>query len=302
MGDLVTVQVRGNVGTIEDNLDEVEASIRGKVAGYSAVAITEETVKDGKRMLADIRREKQALDSERKSIKKAWMAPYEAFEERVKKIIGLYDEPVGAINRQIGEFEKRRREEKRRMVQDIYDSTKGDMGGWLPLEKIYNPKWENATYSKKQIRGDMELLFGKVKVSISAIRSAGSEFMEEGLAVLKGTGDLAAAFEEMDRRKRMKEEILAKEERRRAEEEKKTEGAQAAIKDATPEGDGAQKKGKQEDIPQAVGGKADTPQEKGGTPPFERDREVTVQVHIGESRLAWLERVLEENFIRYEVV
>ncbi len=302
MGNLVTVQVRGNVGTIEDNLDEVEASIREKVAEYSMVAITEETVKDGKRMLADIRREKRELDSERKSIKKAWMAPYEAFEERARKIIGLYDEPVEAINRQIGEFEKRRREEKRRMVRDIYDSVKGGMGEWLPLEKIYNPKWENATYSKKQIRGDMELLFGQVKVSISAIRSTGSEFMEEGLAVLKRTGDLAAALGEMDRRKRMKEEILAKEEKRRLKEEKKAEEAQAAIRDTVPKGDGAQKKEKQEDIPQEAGGEVDTPQEKGSTPPFERDREVTVQVYIGESRLAWLERVLGENFIRYEVM
>ncbi len=50
------------------------------------------------------------------------------------------------------------------------------------------------------------------------------------------------------------------------------------------------------------GGKVDTRQEKGGILPFEAEKEVTVQVYIGESRLAWLERVLGENFIRYEVM
>ena len=60
MANLVPVQVKGNVGTIEDNLDLVELSIREKVQEYAAVVVTEDSVKDGKRFLADIRKEKKA--------------------------------------------------------------------------------------------------------------------------------------------------------------------------------------------------------------------------------------------------
>ena len=109
MVNLIPVQVTGNIGTIEDNLDAVELSIRERVQEYAAVVVTEDTVKDGKEFLADIRKEKKTLDDERKAIKSRWMAPYEEFEKRAKRIIGLYDEPVKMINGQLAEFEEQRR-------------------------------------------------------------------------------------------------------------------------------------------------------------------------------------------------
>ena len=95
--ELVPVRVISNLGTIEDNLQEVEASIRAKVKEYHNIVVTEETIQDGKKILADIRKEKEGLEQERKTIKKAWMKPYEAFEKRAKEIIALYDEPVQII-------------------------------------------------------------------------------------------------------------------------------------------------------------------------------------------------------------
>lgn len=57
MSDLIAVQVKGNVGTIEDNLDAVEFSIREKTQEYLSVVLTEDTVKDCKNLLEDIRKE-----------------------------------------------------------------------------------------------------------------------------------------------------------------------------------------------------------------------------------------------------
>lgn len=150
MGNLVAVQVKGNIGTIDDNLDMVEVSIREKIKEYAAVVITEDSVKDGKKFLADIRKEKKALDDERKAIKSQWMAPYEAFEKRAKKIISLYDEPVNIINEQLKDFEDQRKEMKKQEIAGIYDFVKGDFEDWLPLSRIYNAKWENTTYSGKK--------------------------------------------------------------------------------------------------------------------------------------------------------
>ena len=181
MENLVSVQVKGNVGTIEDNLDLVENSIREKIKEYEAIVITEDSVKDGKKFLADIRKEKKALDDERKAIKNNWMAPYDAFEKRAKKIISLYDEPVRIINEQLEEFEKQRIKAKRQEIESVYDFVKGNLAEWLPLNRIYNPKWENATYSGKKIREDMELIFDQMKMSIETVISLKSEFEEEEL-------------------------------------------------------------------------------------------------------------------------
>lgn len=299
MGSLIPVKITSSIGTIQDNLDIVEASIREKVEEYKKTVVTEDTIKDNKQFLADIRKEKQSLDDERKSIKKAWMVPYDNFEKRVKKIISLYDEPVDTINRQLEEYDRKRRDEKRVEIKNIYNAVKGEMEEWLPFDRIYNPKWENATYSNKKIRSDMEALFGSIKVSVSTIKSASSEFEEEGLAVLKRTGDLQAAFEEMNTRKRIKEEIAAKEERKRQEEEQKNKEQDRAESQVA-----AKETGTRERL-ETGGGITQEPvvgSVQDAVMPFEPEKEVVVQVHIRESSLEWFKKLMEARFIRYEVV
>lgn len=307
MGSLIPVKITSSIGTIQDNLDIVEASIREKVEEYKKTVVTEDTIKDNKQFLAYIRKEKQSLDNERKSIKKAWMVPYEDFEKRVKNIISLYDEPVDAINMQLEEYDRKRREEKRVEIENIYNAVKGDMEEWLPFDRIYNPKWENATYSNKKIRSDMEALFGSIKVSVSTIKSASSEFEEEGLAVLKKTGDLQAAFEEMNTRKRIKEEIVAKEERKRQEEGQKNK-EQEIVEKQIPAEEAAT--GKQLENIESTVQKPETEkaaiqensiQSQDVLMPFTPEKEVVVQVYIRESSLGWFKELMEEKFIRYEV-
>lgn len=307
MGSLIPVKITSSIGTIQDNLDIVEASIREKVEEYKKTVVTEDTIKDNKQFLAYIRKEKQSLDNERKSIKKAWMVPYEDFEKRVKNIISLYDEPVDAINMQLEEYDRKRREEKRVEIENIYNAVKGDMEEWLPFDRIYNPKWENATYSNKKIRSDMEALFGSIKVSVSTIKSASSEFEEEGLAVLKKTGDLQAAFEEMNTRKRIKEEIVAKEERKRQEEGQKNK-EQEIVEKQIPAEEAAT--GKQLENIESTVQKPETEkaaiqenniQSQDVLMPFTPEKEVVVQVYIRESSLGWFKGLMEEKFIRYEV-
>lgn len=302
MNGLVPVKITSSIGTITDNLDAVEASIMEKVEEYKKTVVTEDTINEGRKFLADIRKEKNSLDDERKAIKKAWLEPYDKFEKRVKRIIGLYDEPVEVIDSQLKEYDRQRREEKRAEIWNIYNIVKGDMAEWLPLERIYNPKWENTSYSNKKIREDMEALFGQMEISVSTIKSVSSEFEEEGLAVLKNTGDLAAAFKEMDNRKRIKEEILAKEERKRQEEEQKQKELEDADKSfKTQEGNLKQQPELQVHETRQAGFK--DPVQKPDVPlPFAPEKEIVVQVHIREGSLEWFKKLMEEKFIRYEVM
>lgn len=296
MSSLVPVKVTSSIGTISDNLDTVEASIIAKVEEYKKTVVTEDTIKGSKQLLADIRKEKQSLDDERKAIKKAWMGPYDIFEKRVKKIISLYDEPVNVINGQLEDYDRQRREEKRIEIENIYNVVKGGLEEWLPLERIYNPKWENATYSNKRIHEDMETLFGQMEISISTIKSVSSEFEEEGLKALKETGDLQAAFEAINSRKRLKEELIAKEEKKRLEaEQKKKEQEEKEKKEAEKEN--SQQQGEKEQIVQ----ENKFPQDD-VVLPFAPEKEIAVQVYVRESSLEWFKALMEEKFIRYEVV
>lgn len=313
MANLIPVQVTGNIGTIEDNLDAVELSIKEKVQEYAAVVVTEDTVKDGKRFLADIRKEKKTLDDERKAIKSQWMAPYEEFEKRAKRIIALYDEPVRVINTQLVEFEEQRRAMKRKGIEAAYDFVKGELGDWLPLAKIYNPKWENATYPDKKVREDIELAFDQIKVSISTVRSMNSEFEEDALQVLKETGSLQDAIARINELQKQKERFMeqARAEAERAQREKERvarekEQEEAENRKATDEAEVAEKKEeavlRETERKEVESGSSQKEEDIMPDAPFALEKMLAVMVKVGENDLPMLKEFLEKMGLEYEVM
>ena len=287
MGNLVPVEVKKNIGTIEDNLDVVEASIRQKLAEYAQVVITQDCVQDGKELLADIRKEKKSLDDERKAIKKAWMKPYEAFEVRAKKIIDLYDEPVRLIHSQLEAYEEDRKAAKRNNIKKIYEfvvKENAELADWLPLEKIYDTKWENATCKDKTIREAMEMAFSQIKISISTIQSMQSAWEEDALNVLKDTGSLPLAIEKINSLTKQAERI---------EEVKK---AQEEASKAELEAKRAEDKAVVEEPQELIEPETDI------LFPFAAEKIVVLKVTVGENNLNLVKDFFESINIEYEVI
>ena len=70
---------------IEDQLRQVKASVDERVAQVLALACTEDTYKDVKKARAELNKEFQDLEARRREVKKAILAPYEAFEKLYKE-------------------------------------------------------------------------------------------------------------------------------------------------------------------------------------------------------------------------
>lgn len=290
MNNIVPVEVKKSLGTIQDNLDAVEASIRERVAEYKNMVVTEDSIKDAKQVVAEIRKEQKALDDSRKAIKKEWMAPYNALESRMNKVIKLYDEPIKAIEAQRMVFEEDRKEAKRKAIADIYEKAdKGEHADWLKLEALFDDRWLNATYSEKNIRRDIEDAFARLDISISSIKAMESEFEYAGLDVLRKTGDFQRAVQEMTQRKKMKEEIIAQEQAK----------AEAFAK-AKAEEEKAQEKA-QESVPPKEEADAFIPP-AANDGPFGAEREIEVVVHVKESKLEDFKLLMDFNAYSYEVV
>lgn len=287
MGNLVPVEVKNNIGTIEDNLDVVEASIRQKLAEYTQVVITKDSIQDGKELLADIRKEKKSLDDERKAIKKAWMKPYETFEARAKKIIDLYDEPVRLIHSQLEAYEEDRKATKRNDIKKIYEfvvKENAELADWLPLEKIYDTKWENATCKDKTIREAIEMAFSQIKVSISTIQSMQSAWEEDALNVLKDTGSLPLAIEKINSLTKQAERI------------EKVKKAQEEASKAELEAKRAEDKAVVEEPQELIEPETDI------LFPFAAEKIVVLKVHVGENNLDLVKDFFESINIEYEVI
>lgn len=214
-------------GTIDANFDSIKAALAAELDTYKKMVFTEDSKKDAKDTVAYLRKFNKALDDKRKEVKKAYMAPCDDFEAKVNELKKQVDEPIKFINEQIEEFERKRVEEKRALIKDIYTgiaAEHAEAAEYLPLQKIYDKRWENATTTKKAITETITERMASVETDLATIRSMESEYEDKGIERYKATLELSVAIATMNQFQKQKEEILRREkereERIEAEEEK----------------------------------------------------------------------------------
>lgn len=214
-------------GTIDANFDSIKAALAAELDTYKKMVFTEDSKKDAKDTVAYLRKFNKALDDKRKEVKKAYMAPCDDFEAKVNELKKQVDEPIKFINQQIEEFERKRVEEKRALIKEIYTgiaAEHAEAAEYLPLQKIYDKRWENATTTKKAITEAITERMTRVETDLATIRSMESEYEDKGIERYKATLELSVAIATMNQFQKQKEEIMRREkereERIEAEEEK----------------------------------------------------------------------------------
>lgn len=204
------------------DFENAKAELEAKVEPYRNLVFTEDTKKDAKETVAQLRKEQKELNEQIKSIKKEYMKPFEEFSEKAMELVGLYDEPIGFINGQVQAFEEQRKEEKRKLILDIYEEIMGDddeISNFLPLPLIYNSKWENATTSKKQISEEIINYKISAKTAIETITSMHSDKEAEALAMYKHNFNLSECILFINQYEQQKAEILRQQEEKARQEE-----------------------------------------------------------------------------------
>ena len=221
----INLLVEQKNGSIETNFEEIKAALAAGLEEYKGMVFTAESQPEAKRTVASLRKLKKAMNDRRIEIKKTFMMPYTNFEAQVKELDKLIDEPIDFISGQIEEFERRRVEAKKAMICEIYTGIMAEHGTvmeYLPLDRIYDSRWENSTTTQKAITEAITAHVEHVEKDLDTIRAMESEFEDKGLAKYKATLELSDAITAMNQYQKQKEEILrrqAEEEQRKAEEE-----------------------------------------------------------------------------------
>lgn len=219
------VVVTQQSAVIKCDFESAKAYLKERLEEYRGVLFTEDMKKDAKQTVADLRKEKKELIDRVKEVKKEYMKPFDAFNVQATELIEMYDEPIDFINNQVADYERKRIKEKKEYIQALYDEFVGCdelMAEYLPLNKIYNPKWENATTTRKAILTEMDGYVAKTKEAITSIKEMHSDVEEIALQMYKDTFDLTKCILYINNHERQKAEILAREkERIRREEEER---------------------------------------------------------------------------------
>lgn len=226
-------QENGFVPEIKWNNEELKTAIAEKMEEYKGLVFTEETISEGKKDRANLNKLRGAIDDERKRVKKLCMEPCNRFEKEVKEVLALVDEQISAIDVQIKEVEQIRKEEKRKAVQELFESI--GFQKFVTLEMIWDEKWLNASVALSKVENQMKETMYRIGEEVGTI-SRLPEFSFEAMEVYKKTLDLTQAIkkgQELADIQKRKEEALA---RQKAEEERrKAEGAVAGKESENPE-------------------------------------------------------------------
>ena len=219
------VMITQQSGVIKCDFESVKAHLRARLEEFNGVVFTEDMKQDAKKTVAQLRKEKKELIDRVKEAGKEYMKPFKEFEAEAMGVIEMYDEPINFINDQVSDYEKKRIEEKKVFIRELYEEFIGydeQMREYLPLEKIYNPKWENATTNRKAICTEMDDYIRKTKEAITSIKAMNSDVEEIALNMYKETFDTTKCILYINNHERQKAEILAREQERiRREEEER---------------------------------------------------------------------------------
>lgn len=235
----------GFVKKIEWNNEELKEAISAKVQDYKGLQYTEETIKEAKKDKATLNKLREAIETERKRIKKQCMAPYELFEKQVKEVLAIIDEPIQLIDSQIKEVEEQRRLEKKQKVLEIYEENIGNLKGILPFAKVFKNEYLNVSKSLKSITEEITALISKVNQDMDVIEELDTKYELQVKDMYVKTLDLSMALrenarlEEVERklaeRRAQQERERAEAEKRAAEEAQKRAEVQQQIAESIPE-------------------------------------------------------------------
>lgn len=220
---------------IEFNYEEIIQEMKPAVNEKASIYYSDEDIPAAKKDRAKFNTFKKAINDERIRMKKEYMKPFEEFEAKVKDINALADKAVIAIDKQIKEYEDNQKREKLDKIKALWTQMSVPEG--LTMEKVYEERMLNTSFSMKKVETCFELAIGKFNRDMATL-AALPEFGFEAQQVYISTFDINKALAEGQRMaqiQRQKAEYEAEQARRKAEEEAKKVAEQVPVEVVTAE-------------------------------------------------------------------
>ena len=177
------------------NFDELKAELTARLDYYNSLVVTEDTIKEGKAERAKLSKLREAVEAKRKEVKREYMAPYTDFESKVKELVAIIDAPIAAIDGQLKAFDDLRREDKRAEIRKAYETiVPAEIQAIVPLERIFDPKWLNATVKTKAVEAELAAMVQQTEDDLQVLDTVEPEFAAAVRARYMETLNIGAAL------------------------------------------------------------------------------------------------------------
>ena len=207
----------GFVQAIEWNHEEIKKEIAEKVKHYTNLVYTEDQIKIAKADRAKLIKFVAALETKRKEVKKQCLAPYEDFEQKMKEIVAIVNEPILMIDSQVKGYEEQQKAEKLEEIKaywaEILQDNKIPAG--ITFEHLFDEKWLNASVRMSAVQKEFDAKLDTITKDLATLSNL-PEFGFEATEEYKRSLDLNRAIAEGQRLseiQKRKKEAAAKFER-----------------------------------------------------------------------------------------
>lgn len=200
---------------IEFNYDELKKQLPERLAYYKNLVVTEDSIKSAKADKATLNKLRTAFEEARKEVKRDCLRPYEDFNSKESKLVGMIDEAIQSIDEQVKNFDGQKKEAKKQQIEDFFNKTVGSLSELLPLEKIWDPRWLNVSYKLSDIEKEIQNAIFKVRNNINIIKAFGVDCEQQMLDKYLEALDFSAAMAEKTRWEQQKRRLKEYEESQR---------------------------------------------------------------------------------------
>lgn len=154
---------------IQFNYEDIKKWITEKAKEYKSMVYTEESITNAKSDRATLNKVAKALNDEKIRIKKEVLKPFEDFESKCKELQGIITDASNSIDIQVKAFETKEQEEKKKQIEDLFNTYIGDFKELIIFEQIFNQRWLNKTYTIKKIEDEIKHLIAKTTTDLKVI-------------------------------------------------------------------------------------------------------------------------------------
>lgn len=220
----ISVVVKQNPGQVSWNFEEIKAKLSEELQIFKTTVYTDETIKTARTDLANLRKLEKEIESRREEVKDKCLEPYALIEKQAKEIVSLINEPIKAINEQVDDYEKRRKDAVRKEIEAYWDKEADKLPEALrekAHQKIYDNRWENATATKKSWKEGIDSGIDQILKDLETISSFKSDFEEDMMEVYRTGLNLQPAILKMNDLNAQRERVMEMERRKKEEAERK---------------------------------------------------------------------------------
>lgn len=136
------------------NKEKLNALVDAVVKKYSGIVVTEDTLKECKKTLTELRKLSKELNAKRLEKQRQYETPVKEFKAQIDAYINQINDVISDIKQGTDEFEEKSKAEKQEAIQNLINEMAGNYG--VDPETIeIDKKWLNKSTTMKKITEDI---------------------------------------------------------------------------------------------------------------------------------------------------